>query len=308
VAVDNFKGHGVFTYCLLDGIKGAADLDQNGQVTSAELATYVIKEVPVQSYKKYGYKQEPQRSQPKFDFPMFGRLNELEGQSLKEALEIAKLVREKGLDLEAATAQVKEVYVGTVVVSNDKKKEPAKADKKVEPEPELGKKENLPENDEVWGELGKQATEKKEENIAFPSQHSRAYEHMSYGLDIGYAVGDSFNGIDFDNSFMFFGGKHVYGGLGLDWMALDYGRGMFPSFIDFNFLIGVSGNIGILRPYIVGNLGYYLSATNGIVLGTKIGTDITFLRHFSMGFAYKLQFFSKAGWIDVYAVTLSWDW
>lgn len=106
VAVDNFKGHGVFTYCLLDGIKGAADLDQNGQVTSAELATYVIKEVPVQSNKQFGYKQEPQRSQPKFDFPMFGRLNPLDGQSLKDALEIAKLVREKGLNLETATAQV----------------------------------------------------------------------------------------------------------------------------------------------------------------------------------------------------------
>lgn len=111
VALDNFKGHGIFTYCLLDGIKGAADLDQNGQVTSAELATYVIKEVPIQSYKKFGYKQEPQRSQPKFDFPMFGKLNPLEGQSIKEALEIAKLVREKGIDLEAATEQVRVIYV-----------------------------------------------------------------------------------------------------------------------------------------------------------------------------------------------------
>nr|MCR4953091.1 caspase family protein [Treponema sp.] len=106
VAVDNFNGHGVFTACLLDGIKGAADLDQNGQITSAELATYVIKEVPIQSNKKFGYKQEPQRSQPKFDFPMFGKLNPLEGQSIKEAMEIAKLVREKGIDLEKATTQV----------------------------------------------------------------------------------------------------------------------------------------------------------------------------------------------------------
>lgn len=117
VAVDNFKGHGVFTYCLLDGIKGAADLDQNGQVTSAELATYVIKEVPVQAQKKYGYKQEPQRSQPKFDFPMFGKLNPLEGRSIKEALEIAKLVQDKGIDLETATQQVAVVTTSVQVAS-----------------------------------------------------------------------------------------------------------------------------------------------------------------------------------------------
>ena len=129
VAVDNFKGHGVFTYCLLDGIKGAADLDQNGQVTSAELATYVIKEVPIQANKKFGYKQEPQRSQPKFDFPMFGKLNPLEGQSLKEALEIAKLVREKGIDLESASNVAKAAGAGVVISEEEYEKIIAKADK-----------------------------------------------------------------------------------------------------------------------------------------------------------------------------------
>ena len=126
VALDNFKGHGMFTYCLLEGIQGAADLDQNGQITSAELATYVIKEVPVQSYNNFGYKQEPQRSQPKFDFPMFGKLNPLEGQSIKEALEIAKLVKEKGLDLEAASEQVTVTTTTVSTNQNNKTKNKSK--------------------------------------------------------------------------------------------------------------------------------------------------------------------------------------
>ena len=260
VAVDNFKGHGVFTYCLLDGIKGAADLDQNGQVTSAELATYVIKEVPVQSYKKYGYKQEPQRSQPKFDFPMFGRLNELEGQSLKEALEIAKLVREKGLDLEAATAQVKEVYVGTVVVSNDKKKEPAKADKKVEPEPELEKKENFPENDDSGVELGKQLTEKEDGKELSPFM-ARQKGRSGLFMDLGYAYAESRSngkslslddGFDFGLQLLFSGQKFVF-----------YGA---------NFSVVTSNDITLLNDHTVTDIS--LNSISMTTINGVIGTNV----------------------------------
>ena len=101
-AIDDYKGHGLFTYCLLDAIQGKADLDSNGQVTSAEFATYIIKEVPIVSNKVYGYKQEPQRSQPLFDYPMFGKLNPTDGESLNEALAIAKAVKENGITLDEA--------------------------------------------------------------------------------------------------------------------------------------------------------------------------------------------------------------
>ena len=39
-------GHGVFTYYLLDGLKGKADLDADGIITVDEAYTYVSKKVP----------------------------------------------------------------------------------------------------------------------------------------------------------------------------------------------------------------------------------------------------------------------
>ena len=107
VAVDNDNGHGVFTYCLLDAIKGHADLNSDGQVTSSELAAYMTDEVPVESFKKFGYKQEPQRSQPKFNYPLFGKLNPKEGQSLKDAAAIAKMANDLGISLDEAAARMK---------------------------------------------------------------------------------------------------------------------------------------------------------------------------------------------------------
>jgi hypothetical protein len=39
-------GHGVFTYCLLEGLKGKADLDRDGIVRAAELIDYISRVVP----------------------------------------------------------------------------------------------------------------------------------------------------------------------------------------------------------------------------------------------------------------------
>jgi hypothetical protein len=51
-------GHGVFTYNLLEGLKGAADADKNGIVTFAELSDYVAGKVKTET----GGRQNPQRS------------------------------------------------------------------------------------------------------------------------------------------------------------------------------------------------------------------------------------------------------
>jgi uncharacterized caspase-like protein len=39
-------GHGVFTYAIIQGMRGAADLVQDGTVTMKELDTYVSETVP----------------------------------------------------------------------------------------------------------------------------------------------------------------------------------------------------------------------------------------------------------------------
>lgn len=45
-AVEGYKGHGLFTWVVIDGLKGKADLDKDGFVKTTELANYVDDVVP----------------------------------------------------------------------------------------------------------------------------------------------------------------------------------------------------------------------------------------------------------------------
>ena len=73
-ALEGYEGHGVFTYVLLEGLKGEADSNDDGFVTLLELASYVENEVPERSYEKWGYEQVPQKDLRRQDFPIAGRL------------------------------------------------------------------------------------------------------------------------------------------------------------------------------------------------------------------------------------------
>ncbi len=51
--------HGLFTYYLLKGLRGAADLDKNGTVLTGELCTYVHRQVEAVAKHQFGNAQEP---------------------------------------------------------------------------------------------------------------------------------------------------------------------------------------------------------------------------------------------------------
>jgi hypothetical protein len=51
--------HGLFTYQLLKGLGGAADLDKNGTILAGELCTYTRWQVLKVSQEQYGHEQEP---------------------------------------------------------------------------------------------------------------------------------------------------------------------------------------------------------------------------------------------------------
>jgi uncharacterized caspase-like protein len=51
--------HGVFTYVLLQGLRGDALPGQPDTVTVDELASYVMREVPRRTMEKWGYEQFP---------------------------------------------------------------------------------------------------------------------------------------------------------------------------------------------------------------------------------------------------------
>ena len=58
-AVEGYKGHGLFTYVLVQGLKREADENDDGFVKTLELADYIDSEVPKISAEKFKHKQFP---------------------------------------------------------------------------------------------------------------------------------------------------------------------------------------------------------------------------------------------------------
>jgi len=69
VALEGYEGHGVFTYTLLEALKGKA-ADKEGKITINGVATYVEELLPQLTYKKWGYEQIPQKTLHGMDFPI----------------------------------------------------------------------------------------------------------------------------------------------------------------------------------------------------------------------------------------------
>lgn len=60
-ALEGFRGHGVFTYALLDALDHA-DINKNGLIEVSELADYIDQKVPDYSFEAFKLRQIPQRS------------------------------------------------------------------------------------------------------------------------------------------------------------------------------------------------------------------------------------------------------
>ena len=71
VAMEGYEGHGIFTYILVEGLRGKADTDRDGFITLQELSAYTEEEVPRRSYEKWGYEQTPMRNLRRQDFPIY---------------------------------------------------------------------------------------------------------------------------------------------------------------------------------------------------------------------------------------------
>ncbi len=60
-ALEGYRGHGVFTYALLDALDHA-DVNNNGLIEVSELADYIDRKVPDISFEAFKLRQIPQRS------------------------------------------------------------------------------------------------------------------------------------------------------------------------------------------------------------------------------------------------------
>lgn len=69
-ALEGYKGHGLFTYVIAEGLNGAADADKDGFVKTLELADYVDNQVPELADKVFQHKQYPIVSPTGQGFPL----------------------------------------------------------------------------------------------------------------------------------------------------------------------------------------------------------------------------------------------
>ncbi|MBQ9625646.1 MAG: caspase family protein, partial [Treponema sp.] len=73
-AMEGYKGHGIFTYVILEALSGKADLNKDGYISISELSVYAEEKVPDYSYDKWGYEQYPQVDLRKqSNFPLVGK-------------------------------------------------------------------------------------------------------------------------------------------------------------------------------------------------------------------------------------------
>ena len=75
-ALEGYKGHGVFTYALLDGL-GQGDRNGNGLIEVTELAGYIDAAVPEITQAAFGIRQLPQMSIQGSDFALVKKIDAL---------------------------------------------------------------------------------------------------------------------------------------------------------------------------------------------------------------------------------------
>ncbi len=58
-ALEGYKGHGLFTYYIVEGLKGKADMNKDGFIKITELSDYVEENVVILSEKIFKRQQTP---------------------------------------------------------------------------------------------------------------------------------------------------------------------------------------------------------------------------------------------------------
>ena len=85
-ALEGYRGHGVFTYALLDALD-RADINKNGLIEVSELADYIDQKVPDYSYEAFKLRQIPQRSVVGNNFALTNKVGVLAAMSATQTVE-----------------------------------------------------------------------------------------------------------------------------------------------------------------------------------------------------------------------------
>lgn len=72
-AMEGYNGHGVFSYFLIEGLRGHADRangNRDDKITLGELNQYLMEQVPLATADRWGRRQQPRRILQGDDFPL----------------------------------------------------------------------------------------------------------------------------------------------------------------------------------------------------------------------------------------------
>jgi hypothetical protein len=69
-ALEGYRGHGLFSYVVAEGLAGKGDVDKDGFVSTFGLAHYVDREVPELALREFNHPQYPTNETSGQEFPL----------------------------------------------------------------------------------------------------------------------------------------------------------------------------------------------------------------------------------------------
>lgn len=302
-ALEGYKGHGVFTYAVLDGLGGKADIMRNGTVSVSGLSAYVNQAVPAIAMQQWNRSQTPWARSAMEDFLLVGKVSSGHTFAAASGVDITTVTVSTSLGTGAAKISRPTVAVTQAqAAGNNYGSSPSSS--------------------------GSSSSDSSSSSSSSTSKSSSKTEQRSRGggnvmgiyIDLGKLNGPFYSGFAWDSEFYFFGGRHFFGGADLELVFAsldsdyeDYTKAHDVQFIDANFVLGWSFNIWKFRPYVMGGVGYYQSFVEdslesdpkGFTWDVRLGLDLAF-KHFAIGGQYKLKDYLKSGYVDVWTVSFGW--
>ena len=276
-ANEGYKGHGIFTYAIMEALSGKANYNADSTLSIKEISQYIGYEIP-NIYEKMGQsRQSPWNSPIRGDFSVVAT-------GRKQSAPYFVLSPD-GQAQSVSWVSVRSDDSSVAAYTNAVKTE---------------RKSNLS------GASGtRQHSRAKGIYLTVGNANGAFFDGTDIGVQ-GYFWGGThlFAGLDCDLLFTDISSKYT-----------SESGAKSISFFTADAVAGLSANIKALRPYVAGGIGFYTSSVDnendsspsGFAMEGMTGLDITFNK-FVLGGMYRLRNFVGSGYIDNFSVTVGWNW
>gem|GEM_PF-3079401 len=293
-AAEGYKGHGIFTYAIMEAISGKANYNADSTLSIKEITQYVGYEVP-NIYEKMGLaRQSPWNSPLRGDFSVVATGN-------RQSPQFHEVSLDGGKRTDWVTVRTDDSDVGNF--------------------------------EEALASAKKEAKKTSRSSGADQRSRGKGiYVGLGYGntrFGSGFAISPEFYFLGWKHFYAGVGSDIIYKGA----EKSESGKDIRKLDADIKFLLGYSYTFKRLRPYLCGGVGGYFSgdakekeifvssnsktgvvtktvyesdAKTGFVWEVAVGSDILLAEHFVIGAQYKLKNFVNCGFTDTWTVTIGW--